>query len=204
MAVFDAERALALADEGRSGEVGPLYRADANYLREDGCVRSFASLVCVALTLVLVVIVADIVAQPLGSGYVDFSVIAILVLATLLGVGLSWYFIARAVAPFRSIGSVKTQILLLTPEGFVARTGTQPRDIFAVSYAEIARITMSTAHTRYESFLYLDLTYRTPQADGLTVRRWRVDPRFGKVDEIAQAIIEGHLRFSLAHQPAAG
>ncbi len=102
-------------------------------------------------------------------------------------------FVGRAVRMIQASRTADTQLLVLMPNGFIART---PDKVVSIRYADIATISMHVTHSKYDTFIRLHMVFRPARAqNGLGYMDWQVDPRFGPKDEIAQAIIAGHARW---------
>jgi hypothetical protein len=215
---FDADALLAAVDTGHPPSETRVFGAKRAYFFEQGCLFSFAAavgifiLAIVGLVVVLGVQQARLTTPSAGtssvySGEDAWQWIVFGALFLLAFVGLVVACGARVMDAVRGLRSWRTQVLVLAPEGFVARTGTSPHAVFAVSYAELSAISLSIRHARYETITDLHLTYRRPTSGATATPRleqvtWRVDPRFGPSAPIAQAILEAHARAVAAHSAA--
>jgi hypothetical protein len=210
MGRFDAAALLAAVDAGQPPSDTRSFGAKRTYFFEQGCVYFFLTAVCVFMATiagglgVLQVSEGLPTAPSAGTGS-DMSApqtwlwVMLGVLGLLAFVGLAVVSGARVLDAVRGLRSWRTQVLVLAPAGFVARTGTSPRAVFAVSYVALTAISLSIRHTRYETITDLLLTYRGSSSDAAATPRlehlvWQVDPRFGPPDTIAQAILEAHTR----------
>src|SRR5262249_23312146 len=73
--------------------------------------------------------------------------------------------LVKAVQGLRNGDKQHTQVLVLAPNGFVARTGTTSRSVFSVAYAAVVNINLAIYHSRYDTTTYLGFTYRRPTPD---------------------------------------
>lgn len=217
MARFDADALLAAVDaELTPSETRVVFASRGYFFGE-----LFMSLFVGALLVLLVGVVGFggvILFTPLGGPnsvttpkvdwlllvYVALFLILILVFVVVVG--------ARLVNAVRGLQDRQhTQVLVLAPNGFVARTGTTPRAVFSVAYAAVVTISLSIQHSRYDTTTYLSFTYqrlisdtaeaadaKDARATQLAVTSWKVDPRFGPPAMTAQAILEAHARAGVA------
>ena len=102
-----------------------------------------------------------------------------------------------AIRQFRELRTVKEQVLIITPEGFMVRSGGKPQNMFAVAFADLDAISLNVQHYRYWNKYFLQLGYN----ENWYPRRyaWRIPPQFRALDVIAQTIIESHARYTLEH-----
>lgn len=212
---FDAGALLAAVDAGHPPSKTRIFTAKPAYFFEQGCTFSLLAAICLftaALVGVLLVSGALVATPSAGTSGVNsapdaWQWIAFGVLCLLVFVGLAVASGANVRDAVRGLRSWRAQVLVLAPDGFVARTGTSPRTVFAVSYADLAAISLSIRHSRYETITNLHLTYRRPRSGATATPRleqvtWRVDPRFGPSAPIAQAILEAHARAVAARSAA--
>jgi hypothetical protein len=107
------------------------------------------------------------------------------------------YLVRISILQIRTVGKIKDQVVVVTPEGFVAYAGDKPQDTVAVDFADLDTISQTVLPTRSENMFYLRLVYKkTAQPKSLD---WRIPPQFPSLDVIAQTIIEAHLRYTLEH-----
>jgi hypothetical protein len=118
----------------------------------------------------------------------------------------------------RQMRTATSQVIVLTPEGFVARTGQRPKrllpdfstslpslewfgpsnaQIYAAAYDQLQAILLVVEPSLLTKRINLNLTFKRPH-EPRTVQ-WFVDPRFGPVDVIAQSIIKAHTRYMAQH-----
>lgn len=210
MAPFDAQAILDAVDAGTAPDTWKVYRAQRSYFFGWGI-----SLWGLALTYIFCCAVIILLVFPLSS---HEDVQSRLLLA-LLGIVCSLFAYAFAWQGFvllRQIPSAPKQVLILTPDGFVVRTGpqaviplsnssiisptkawagTKGGRIFSVTYDNIASTALRIAPRLFETDINLMLTCINP----LHAMTWRIDNRFPDTDTIAQSIIEAHTRYTAQH-----
>jgi hypothetical protein len=209
MARFDAPALLAAVDARQSPSNARIFHAKRTYFFAQGCMSFFIVTICVFVVGLIVVLLvtgallttpAENVPGDTSSPY-GWTNDAFAVLMLLCFLAFVVVFVRRGVGAMRGLRTWRTQVLVLAPDGFVARTGMSPDALFAVSYADLAAIALSSWHARYETITNLVLTYRDatpPAADTAHLEPeqvvWRVDPRFDATDTIVQTILEDHAR----------
>lgn len=219
MAEFDAQTILDAVDAGTAPDTWKIYRARKSYLLGQGLflfIVGLLMLLCSAGLCAMGVFILFIPQRDIGailsavaSIFVGVGCIALSVAILRAGASLWWQMRAAA-----------TQVFVLTPDGFIARTSVQPKipltdsaitppaigwtgtkamRIYTVAYSEVRAVALVVRHTRADTQISLDLTLKTPNpcAKG----RWLVDPRFGASESIAQSIIEAYSRYTAQHPP---
>jgi len=199
MDVATAKRILEQALAGQMQDDWQVYRAKRSYLTGEAAIS--CGIVLFLLSLIAVGIAVTITTPggfpPDVSIKILFGALLVLIVGTSVGFG--W----RAVIFWQSIRTVKQQLLVITPIGFVARNGLRRRQTVVVAYERLEAVALVVQHSRYASTILLDFTVRPTTTDGVAYHLpWKVDPRFGTVTEIAQAIIAGQARYAAAHPVA--
>jgi hypothetical protein len=166
-----------------------VFHAQAGYFGEN-----IAAYLLLAFLLSFVVAASAFALLSVPTSLPNFS--PLLLIAGVFGavtIGLVWL----ATRQFRSLRTVKVQVLVVTPEGFLACTGGRPQDTFAVAFADLDIISLKVLHARYETAFYLQLIYKQHWHP----RRydWRIPPQFRTLDVIAQTIVENHTHYTLEH-----
>lgn len=220
LATFDAQAILDAVDAGAAPDSWKVYRARKSYLLGQGLflftvglLMLLCSCALVAMGIVIFLISQKDVGALIGSAA---SVLFGLVFSV-LSIAILW----DGIDLWRQIQTATTQILVLTPDGFVARTGRQTKipltnsstapiamgwtgtssmRIYALPYTKVRTIVLIVEHTRVDSTISLDLNLSTPNPRYKV--RWLVDPRFGSSSTIAQSIIEAHARYTATRAEA--
>ena len=220
MATFDPQAILDAVDTGSGSEPWTIYRARKSSLLDQGCIISAQSLMMIFFASVFMASSIGLYfGGPSDAGtliYVLVFVVAGLVcgiVALMLGWG--------SATLLRQMRTVTSQVIVLTPEGFVARTGQRPNrllpdfstslpalewfgtssaQVHGAAYDQLQAILLVVEPSLLTKRIKLNLTFKRPH-EPRTVQ-WFIDPRFGPVDVIAQSIIEAHARY-IAQQAAA-
>jgi hypothetical protein len=214
LATFDPQAILDAVDTGAAPGTWKVYRARESYFLEQGAIIWLTALLCV----ILVALAVSLAFSPATSSWTD----PFRYYGTLLGlIGCACFavFIRRGFTLLRRRRSASKQMLVLTPEGFVVRTGPSqwlPADthtafspilrwagarggrIYSVSFDRTASIDLYLGNNLFQTRVSLIITFINPRR--LTF--WRIDPRFPWRDTIAQSIIEAHLRYAAEHSAA--
>jgi len=208
---FDAQAILDALDAGSAPDTWKVFRARESYFLEQGAILWLTALPCV----ILVALAVSLAFSPATSSWTDpFRYYGILL--GLTGCACFAVFIRRGFTLLRQRRSASKQMLVLTPEGFVVRTGPSqwlPADtaaafstilswagarggrIYSVSFDRTVSIYLYLGNNLFQTQVSLIMTLINPRR--LTV--WRIDPRFPWRDTIAQSIIEAHTRYAAQH-----
>lgn len=215
---FEAQTILDAVDAGTAPRSWKVYRATKPYFVWQGLLITFAGIVISLLGAASYAlgVTALVGLQAEGSAWF-LSLVGIIIglVATGFSIGCFW----SCIILFRQISSAPSQIIVLTPEGFVVRTGPQPKlppgnnafafvatpwtgtkggIIYAVPYATMVSTELYTWNTRSDAHINLIMTFVAPRS----IVFWRADPRFLYCDSIAQRILEAHVRYEAQHADA--
>jgi hypothetical protein len=102
-----------------------------------------------------------------------------------------------AIRQIRWLRTVKEQVLVVTPDGFMAHTGGNLQNIFAVAFADLEALSLTVQPGRNGSRIFLHLSYN--QNWHPRWYNWKIPPQYLALDVIAQTIIEAHIRYRLEH-----
>lgn len=218
LAEFDAQAILDAIDAGAALGTWTVYRAKRSYLLGQGFLFLALALVFVVLAAITI---GAVIPTPFSSGTDDlawalFLFVMLGVVCSIMAIAFCW----TGINQLRQMRTATTQILVLTPEGIVARmwrpvsepvdastasyllghSGTGRAYIYAVAYEQVRAVILYVEHAKYETIISLGLSYRT-RNQPIKVS-WLVDPRFGTSEAIAQSIIEAHTRYTAQHTEA--
>ena len=217
MISFDAQAILDAIDAGNAHDEWKVYRARKGYFLEWG-----ASLWLLALIMCAVgaaVIVGLILAPPASWTGESAPMYYVFWLLGPLCLLISYFFAWQGCVLLGQIPGASKQVLVLNPEGIVARQGPQSKIplsnssiispttpwagakdgvIFSILYDRMASAHLQVERSRYEERISLILTFVAPRR----ILSWRIDPRFPACDTIAQSIIEGYMRYEAQQSEA--
>jgi hypothetical protein len=220
VATFEAQAILDAVDAGTMPDEWRVYRARKSYLLGQGLFLFIVGLLilfcsCALMAMGLVIFVIS----QRDAGTLISSAASLLF--GLGGSALSIAILWAGASLWWQMRTAATQVLVLTPDGFVARTAVQPKipltdsaftppaigwtgtstmRIYTVAYSKARTVALVVRHTRADTQISLDLTLKTPNPRAKV--RWLVDPRFGASESIAQNIIEAHTRYMTTHEKA--
>ena len=214
MATFDPQAILDAVDTGSGSEPWTFYRARKSSLLDQGYIIGAQLLMMIFIASVLVAASIGLYfGGPPDAGTRIYALVFIVaglvcgIVALMLGWG--------GITLLRQMRTVTSQVIVLTPEGFVARTGQRPKrllpdfstslpdlewfgtssvQIHAAAYDQLQAILLVVEPSLLTKRIKLNLTFKRPH-EPRTVQ-WFVDPRFGSVDIIAQSIIKAHVRYA--------
>lgn len=210
---FDAQAILDAVDAGIAPDDWKVYRARKGYFLGHGCMLWLVSLLFPAITIALVVLVNGLsLSGDAPLLYFD------------LFLGLTWAALAiicswQGSTLLRQLGSASEQMVVLTPDGLVVRTGpnqwlpaysdvgissglpwagVRGGRIYSAAYAEMVSADLSVWNTLFQARASLIMTFVHPRR----LIFWRVPPRFAYSDTITQSIIEARTRYEALHAEA--
>lgn len=220
MSTFDPQAILDAVDTGSGSEPWTFYRARKSWLLDQGCIISAQSLMMIFFASVLVASSIGLYFGGPPDAGTRIYALAFIVAGLVCGIValvLGW----GATTLLRQMRTVTSQMIVLTPEGFVARTGQRPNrllpdsstslpalewfgtssvQIHAAAYDQLQAILLVVEPSLLTKRIKLNLTFKRPH-EPCTVQ-WFIDPRFGPVDVIAQSIIKAHARYAAQHAAA--
>ena len=210
MTSFDAQAILDAVDAGNAPDDWKVYQARKGYFLGHGCMLWLASLLFPAITIALVV-PTNLLSLSWDAPFLYVALFLELTWAA-LAVICSW----QGFTLLRQVGSASIQIVVLTPDGFVVRTGpnqwlpaysdvgissdlpwagVKGGRIYSAAYAEMVSADLSVWNTLFQARVSLIMAFVHPRR----LIFWRVPPRFAYPDTIIQSIIEARTRYEALH-----
>ena len=211
MTPLDPQAMLDTVDAGSAPDDWKVYRARKEYfLGWSATLWLLALIMCaVGVGVVALGILA------LTSSWSDPFRFFVLFLGLICGALATMYY-WQGLVLLRQVSSASKQLLILTPDGFVVRTGpsqwlsafddagiapilpwngVKGGRIYCAAYAEMVSADLSIWNTLFQARVRLIMAFVHPRR--LVV--WRVPRRFAYADTITQSIIEARARYDALH-----
>lgn len=220
MATFDPQAILDAVDTGSGSEPWTLYRARKSSLLDQEYIIGAQALMMIFIASVLVAASIGLYfGGPPDAGTRIYALVFFVagLVCGIVVLMLGW----DGTSLLRQMRTVASQVIVLTPEGFVARSGKRPNrllpdfstslpalewfgtssaQIHAAAYDQLQAVLLVVEPSLLTKRIKLNLTFKRPH-EPRTVQ-WFIDPRFGPVDIIAQSIIKAHARYIAQHAAA--
>lgn len=187
--MFDKDTVLTQAQTGSVPSEWRVLRANRTYFYQSaalGFVVAILAVVAAAYLFVTGTVVGYAVVNGNTAGFwqiVDFVALLLFLVGG----------IAYGTQRLRALGSVEQQMLVITPEGFVMRTGAAEKNVRQVSFSAVKAL-----HTSIQNgTVYLVVQ---PMSGGKSVKV-ELDKRFGKPKTVATQIAGMYAQFSTARVP---
>jgi hypothetical protein len=193
--MLDANTIVTQVRAGTGPASWQVLRPQPSYFMQ-GAIGGVVLLVAAVAAAAYLLLSGTVVGYGLGNqtpeGVLTFWLIADLVVLVILAVG----GIALLIGRLRAMGTMDEQLLVLTPEGYLMRTGAGDKQTALVDFQRIAPVQMAISN----GTVYLLCQQRNT---GRTIKQ-EVDSRFGKPKIVAQQILALSGQFAHAHPPSAG
>lgn len=184
--MFDKNAVLAQAQSGSVPPEWRLLRANRTYFYQSAVVGFVIAILAVAAAAYLFVtgtVVGYAVVNDSTAGF--WQIVDVVVLLLFLVGG-----IAYAVQRLSSLGSVEQQMLVITPEGFVMRTGPAEKNVRQVSFSAVKALKTSIQ----SGTVYIVVQ---PMSSAKSVKV-ELDKRFGKPKAVATQIAGMYAQYATA------